>query len=181
MEIFALICLGFSCWVVIQLIVDSMKNGITPMPSPCSVKKMLSQRLSPDFTGEIVDLGCGIGTMVFFFSSYTKAKVVGYESARLPYIIAIIRRKISRKKNIHILFASIDHADLRQADIIYCYLYPGAMEKLKNLMNEKAKPGAWVISYSFAFSGVMPSHIEEVGTIAPAKIYSYRLPLRITR
>lgn len=50
-------------------------------------------------------------------------------------------------------------ADLRQADVIFCYLFPHIMAQLEPKFKTELKPGAKVISYAFQLPNIRPAKV----------------------
>ena len=120
----------------------------------------LHQSYPPDFSGTIVDLGSGFGTMVRALKKHApKATVIGIEKAFIPYIISKI-----------LLTPHIRYGDFTssfpQGDLFYAYLYPGGMDKLPRDIP--------LISLAFAQRQRKPEKVLEVGVLQPTKIYVYK-------
>jgi predicted RNA methylase len=123
----------------------------------------------------VFDLGCGDGRLLFLAENKAKIRCVGYEVAPLIYLFALVRKLIARSK-VKIKFKSFFRADLRKADVIFCYLFPGVMTKLEKKIRKECKKGTRIISNTFHMPGMKPVRVIEKN---PAKglptIYLYRL------
>lgn len=64
--------------------------------------------------------------------------------------------------------------DLGDADVIFCYLMPKAMERLKKKFERELKPGARVISRAFPIHGWEPVEVFHFSKRSP-KVYLYRI------
>lgn len=106
------------------------------------------------------DLGCGDARLL---SAAAKkgAKAIGFEISLLPYLISKFRPGIQVK------YQNFWHANLSNADIIYFFLMPKALPKLKQKLEQELKPGTRVISYIFQIPGWKPIKIDN------NKIYLY--------
>ena len=69
--------------------------------------------------------------------------------------------------------------DLADAGLVVCYLYPGAMEKLKVKFERELKPGCWVITHTFAVPGWKAEAVYPVDDLYRTQIYVYRIPKRL--
>ncbi len=79
---------------------------------------------------KVVDLGSGSGTVLFFLQQhFPKLHLSGYELAILPYLWSIVKNAI-RGKKVSIHYQNFLHADLKQYDILFCYLMPEAVKKV---------------------------------------------------
>lgn len=124
--------------------------------------------------GMIYELGSGWGGMAALLSKkYTNYQVKGYEISWVPFLFSKIcgcmhSRVFFKCKN----FFTISHQD---ATLIYCYLYPGAMSKLKEKWEKELFPGTWVISYTFAIPGWNPDFIYQADDLYRSNIYMYQV------
>ncbi len=119
----------------------------------------------------IYELGCGnAGFLQLISKKYPNTKLFGYEYSFLPWLIANIQLKIHGIKNLQILRKNIFQIDLSNANIIYCYLNPASMEKLKNKFNKKCQPNTQIISNKFQIQNWIP---QKVISIKNEKIYFY--------
>lgn len=117
------------------------------------------------FQGKIYDLGSGFGTLAYFCArQFPQAQVYGFEISPIPYLLSKI---IFRRKNLHFIKKNFYHEDLRQADIVLCYLFPGGMKKLEEL------PWKRLISNTFAFSTHSPLSTITLRDLHQSKIYLY--------
>lgn len=138
-------------------------------------KKDLSRVIaaSRGFQGSIiVDLGCGDGTVMRAFAArYPSAQVHGYELS-LPLFIAgsFINLFTSFRKNCHISYGNAYAIPLSSVDLVYCFLLPHAMQKLKEKFERELRPGTLVITYSFPLPGWQGEEMREQGELP---IYRY--------
>ncbi len=123
-------------------------------------------------TGEVFyDLGCGDGRLVGV-ASRAGAKASGFDISLLPYLLA--RLRLAREKgNPKIIFKNFFKQDLSKADIVYLFLTPPVMTKVKDKLVAGLKKGTRVISYAFAIPGLE----LVVKDTAPGRpnIYLYRI------
>ena len=67
------------------------------------------------------------------------------------------------------------HADLSEADLVFCYLYPDVLKKLSRKLHEELQPGATVISFNFPIPGFTPRRIlRPAGALHGDPIFVYR-------
>lgn len=99
----------------------------------------------------IYDLGSGDGRIVCAIANNSKARVVGYEISFMPYLWSKMKILFSRcSKRVEIRYGDFLKKDLSQANTIFCFLTPMAMEKLAPKFRKELKPGTKIISYSFS-------------------------------
>ena len=63
--------------------------------------------------------------------------------------------------------------DLSHADIIFCFLTPPTMLKLRDKFEKELKPGTKIISYAFHIEGWQPKKIIQNGY--PGKVFLYKI------
>ncbi|MFH1171289.1 MAG: class I SAM-dependent methyltransferase [bacterium] len=128
--------------------------------------------------GELLyDLGCGDGRVLMIAAKEYGARAVGFEISLLPYLAAKARTIFHpSRRNIQIRFEDFYHTSLSQADVVFCFLTPSAMKRLKTKFVQELHPGARVASSTFSFDG-LPGAVRvkpEEKTIA---VHLYRHPL----
>ncbi len=167
--LFFILCFG----VALSIVVWSIRNGIAPMPTSPKAKLAWLKALPPQVSGSIYELGSGWGTLILPLAyRYPLATVTGFETSPAPYLFS--RMACKGAKNVQLLRRNFFHADLSDAGLIICYLYPGAMRRLKDKFEKELKAGTWVISNTFAIPGWEPLQQIEVGDIYRTRIYVYR-------
>lgn len=103
-------------------------------------------KLNPD--DRIVDLGCGNGRVLRMFEKQGVKNLTGYEVNFLAYLLAKFKNKIS-KSQAKIYFKNFKNVDLSEYNVIFCYLFPGCINSLKEKFNRELKLGAKIISCAF--------------------------------
>lgn len=123
-----------------------------------------------------VDLGAGDGYLVLE-AARRGANAIGYELSPIMWAIAWIRaktrgwRKGSERQNprVSIRFANFYKQDISNATIVFAFLMPQNMPRLKAYLAAQSLPRAkYLLSYSFPLPGVAPKStvtVPERGTI----------------
>lgn len=169
--VFLAIALG----VLVSIVIWTVRNGISPMPTSPIATRCLLEALPEGIEGTIIEVGSGWGTLLFSLAEkLPKCKVVGYENSPIPYFFSKLRHFVFPWKNIEIHRADFFQESLNDANLVVCYLYPGAMAKLKRKFEKELKPSAWVISNTFAVPGWEPHRTVLVNDLFNTKIYIYR-------
>ena len=79
----------------------------------------------------------------------------------LPWLYGLCRQWWLRTKVVTHCRNSFT-ADLRDADIIFLYLFPKEMDKLAKKFDEELRPATRIVSHSFTFKDREPIEVIEV-------------------
>jgi SAM-dependent methyltransferase len=109
----------------------------------------------------LVDIGCGDGRVLRQVGRRYGVRTVGYELNLLAYIKA--KFLCFGRKNIQIKLRNFWTADLSDADVVFCYLFPDVMRDLAAKLKSDLKPGAVVVSCNFDLPGFIPERILRPG------------------
>lgn len=127
--------------------------GVPYVPSESAVvAKMIA--ISELKSGDTVfDLGCGDGRLLFAAEKKAKIKAVGYEVAPAVFLLARLLSTLAKSKaEIH--FKSLFSANLKSANLIFCYLMPAALAKLSAKIRRECKKGTRIVSNTFSVPGL---------------------------
>ena len=97
----------------------------------------------------IYEPGCGDARFLTSISKKANIKTIGFEYSPLVWIYAKIRDFCKRGKNVEILYKDYFKHDFKDADIIFCFLLPKRLDKLKDKLKKECKKGTLVISHGF--------------------------------
>ena len=167
------------CLIVAALIVGySVRTGISPMPSSRSVRAAIVDLIPESGELTVVDLGSGWGTLLLAIALRRRnCRVVGYELSPIPFLISRIRCRIVGAQRLVVTRADFMNEPLDDADVVVCYLYPGAMDRLADKFRSQMKPGTMVISSTFAVPHWRPVATRTVSDwFGGTNIYVYRIP-----
>ncbi|ADI39096.1 putative uncharacterized protein [Waddlia chondrophila 2032/99] len=161
-------------FILSLVVVWTMKNGISPMPSSSKATNAIVFLL-PEIEGTVYELGSGWGHLLFpLCERYPNNPVIGIESSPIPYLFSKILSLFLKKPNLILLRKNFFNHSLADASLIVCYLYPGAMEKLRDKFQKELHPGTTVISNTFAIPGWIPMKTYVLDDLYRTKIYLYR-------
>jgi len=102
----------------------------------------------------LVDLGCGDGRVLRSARRRYSVSAIGYELNLMAYATA--RLHCWGMKGVEIKWRNFWKADLSNADIIFCYLFPDVLQDLCVKLAAELKPGAVVVSCNFALPQWQP-------------------------
>jgi hypothetical protein len=167
--LFILLFLGF-----VSIVYWSYKNGISPMPTSSKVKRTIFKALPTEVSGPIYELGSGWGTLAFPLAAhYPSHPIEAYESSPIPYFFSKARWFLKRHPNLHLHKKDFFTVSLKDASLIVCYLYPGAMRRLKDKFEQELPSNCLVITNTFSIPGWNPIAILESSDIYHTKVYVY--------
>lgn len=151
-------------WVLVFLIIlvptlRALVNGAPFVPTPLARAKKVAALAKIKPGEKVYDIGCGDGRMVYFAANEFGADATGLELSPLVYVLARIRKLFWRSKA-KILFRDFHFYNLKDADVILCYLMPETLAKLQSKLEKELKKGARVVSYAFQIGNWKETHHE---------------------
>jgi trans-aconitate methyltransferase len=162
---------------LVSIVIWSIRNGISPMPSSRKARRCILLSVPKDIQGKIVDLGSGWGTLAIpLAQQLPHCQIVGYESSPIPFFVSECRRQLLQIENLYFYRKDFFEVTLNDAALVVCYLYPEAMRKLKIKFLRELKPETWIISNTFAIPGWEPMSIYQLSDLYRTNIYVYRVP-----
>jgi ribosomal protein L11 methylase PrmA len=123
--------------------------------------------------GETVyDLGSGDGRALVIAAREFRARAVGVEIEPIHCAAAWLWALLNGvSQHVSILRGDLLQADLRDADVVFLYLTPAFVERVRPHLESQLRPGARVVSLSFDFEGWQPTDID-IGHL----IFLYQMP-----
>lgn len=108
----------------------------------------------------VYELGSGDGEFLLHIAKEFGARCIGIEIDPLRYWISVIRQKVYRLSG-NILFVRRNFHDvsLSDATVIFVYLVPNALKRLKPKLLKELAPGTRIISYRYFMD--FPLHAED--------------------
>lgn len=161
--------------IAASIVYYSSKNGITPAPTLNIGKQGLLGLLDrKKINGNIYELGSGWGTLAFALAKqYAHCNVIGYENSIVPCLFSKIYHQFQGLRNLKLVRKDFYTTSLNDADLVVCYLYTGAMVKLRTKFESELKKGAIVVSHTFAVPYWKPVEEIVLDDIYHTKVYLY--------
>jgi|SRR3989339_1075842 len=146
MMVFLLYIAGF----IFAVVLISTLIGIPCLPTHrAQARKMIE--LAAIKPGDMIfDLGAGHGRLLFL-AAEAGATAIGYELNPILVLYVRLRAFLYKQKNVQIYCQSLFTADVKNADTVFCFLFPKYMAKLEEKIFSEMKPGAKIIAYVFPF------------------------------
>ncbi|HOB54214.1 MAG TPA: class I SAM-dependent methyltransferase [Acidobacteriota bacterium] len=163
---------------VLSVVYHTLKTGISPLPSSRRAREVMLSEIPNGFSGRIVEAGSGWGSLaVPMARRFPEAAVIGYELSSVPLFCSRLRR-LGRCANLRLRRADFLAVSLADADLVVCYLFPGAMRALDAKLRRELRPGARVISNTFALPGWTPVRTHRLPDIFATPIYIYEFTVQ---
>ncbi len=118
------------------------------------------------------DLGAGTGQALVIADKQFGAHAIGSEISLLPYLIAKLRIFFMRSKA-HVTFENLFTQDVRDADVVFCFLAERVLGRVADKLKRELKPGARVVSYAFTLPGMTPD--AAIPVHGAWNLYLYRI------
>jgi len=160
--------------IALSIVLGTLRSGISPMMSSskaCQTMLNLSERAE---SGTLVDLGSGWGTLVIATArKYPEQQVIGYELSWFPWLFSIIRKYSLGLGNLTIYRSNFKHADLNNASVLFCYLFPAGMSALGEKLERELSTKTIIVSNTFALPSCLPIEIITLNDFYQTPIYLY--------
>lgn len=167
---------------VLSIVYSSWRNGISPMPSPAPVRQAVTAEIRrlPKQEGIVVEAGSGWGTMALQIArNHPGWSIIGIENAIIPLWVSQAAGRLTamlgkgNRSKVAFMRGDLYRYRYDRADVVVCYLYPGAMKRLGPTFKEQLAPGARVISVCFALPGWEPERVVTCRDLYRTKVYIY--------
>ena len=170
----ALTSLGTAFGLAALVAVYALVTGVGPVPTSARARRALMDLMPEELDGPILELGAGWGTLaVALARRFPNAPVIAVECSPVPWAMLLMRVWLTGLPNLHVQRGNFFQVSLEQAALAVCYLYPGAMTRLRPKFEAELRPGALVVSNAFAVPGWRPDVMKIVNGLFPGRIYLY--------
>lgn len=125
--------------------------------------------------GRVLDLGSGLGGVVRALSR-AGVRAEGVEASPLLWLVSAFWSRLTASGAIH--RADLWQVSLAQVDMVYAFLSPVPMPALWQKVCAEMRPGAVLVSNSFAVPDVDPDEVWELADGRQTRLYIYVIPPR---
>lgn len=175
---------------VVWIVLVSWSNGISPMPASKAVRLAVAAEVNRiSGYGNIIEAGSGWGTLGLDVIRHCPGKrLTGFENSSIPLwfsqLLTVLLTHFlqpaagagreSLRNRVYFKRGNMYKCTYDDADIVLCYLFPGAMERLAEKFRQELPRGATVISVCFALPGRQPIRTVTCKDRLRTKVYVYR-------
>jgi hypothetical protein len=156
-----LLIVFFALRVIFGLLVFMFKKDKSAMYVPSFNRhiRLMKEHLKLFPWKKMVDLWCGDGKAMRFFSRTFNLQCDGYEIQYFPHLYWKILNKLLWYPDLRLLKNDFLLADIHGYDYIYVYLLPQQMAEIESRIFKSMKDDAIIISNSFQFAIHKPFEI----------------------
>ena len=121
----------------------------------------------------VYDLGCGDGRTLIIAAKEFGARGVGIEIDPLRFFISsMLLHSNGLSDRVKIIKGNFYDVNISKASVVFVYLVPRVLEKLKPKFLKELKPGTLLVSYRYKISLPLSSYDKK------NDIYLYKIPVR---
>jgi precorrin-6B methylase 2 len=173
-ETFAALVLVGAIAALVSIVVQSLRLGISPMPSSRKAREAVLRLVPLDTTGLVFELGAGWGGLAVALARQVPgARVIACEGSPVPFAVMWLRARLLRVPNLELRFGDFATCSLHEASVVVCYLWPGAMKQLEQRFLTELRVGARIVSNTFALRGWHPETTMVLDDVYRTHIYLY--------
>ncbi|MDH5481058.1 MAG: class I SAM-dependent methyltransferase [Nitrosomonas sp.] len=174
MGLLELILLVFVLLTAFSIVWGTLQTGISPMMSSGKACQAMLSSIEWPVNGPLIDLGSGWGTLVIAAArKYPHQQVIGYELSWFPWLVSIIRKYSLRLDNLTLYRKDFMNAEISDAAVLFCYLFPGGMVALDKKLNRELLKETLIVSNTFALPSCQPKKVIRLKDIYQTPIYVY--------
>lgn len=149
--------------------------GVPYVPTPPHIVQAMLDLI--EWRGEetVYDLGAGDGRFLLAAKDRCPGiRAIGCEA--VPTVWALARVRIFlRGGGIRMRLCRMQRIDVRDADIVLLYLFPGLMQELAAKFDRELRPGTIVIAHTFGFADRVPERTLRVPRLGgEVDVFLYR-------
>lgn len=98
----------------------------------------------------VYELGSGDGEFILTVSrEFHAKKSIGIEIDPTRYLVSIIKKQISKVKNVEFVRKDFKDVDLSSATVVYLYLVPAVIKKILPKLKKELKKGTRIVSLKY--------------------------------
>jgi len=130
---------------------------------PTSMKKTRKMLAMAEIKQDelVYDLGCGDGRIIVAAARRFGARAVGVEIEPFRFIwCQLLITVLGLRKRVRVVRRDLFSEDLRDADVVFCYLLQRTNDRLEHKLVRELRPGARIVSNTFHFPTLSYTRID---------------------
>lgn len=143
-------------FVITSAFLGFLLTRVPFVPTYASDVEFFVKKLGISTKDTFYDLGSGDGKVVFLVEKLSGAKAKGFELTWWTHWLARAK-KIFKKSRAQFVNRNFFKQDWSEATVIYGYLYPPLMGRVKEKFLTECKPGSIAVIRDFPFPGLEPT------------------------
>ncbi|MFK0572705.1 hypothetical protein [Endozoicomonas sp.] len=148
----------------------TIRLGIGPTPTSGKVRNRIRSCLPEEVSGAIIELGCGWGQLIpLLQEKYPEQRIQAWERSPLPALFTHWFCGIEVKRR------DFFEADVKEAGLIICYLFPGAMARIEKEIIPRLPAGCWILTHTFSLPGRVPVKTMKADDLYRTPVYLYQI------
>lgn len=177
--------LALALGAALSIVWCSLRLGITPTPSAKPAQQAILQLLAqekpqhpaPDQPEILYELGAGWGSLAFpIAQAYPGWEIRALEASPVPWLWMKLRYWLTPHPKLHIHRRNFFDTSLDDASFVVCYLYTGAMKRLRHKFEQECTPGTLVLTHTFSIPGWEAERVITLKDLYRSRVYLYRVP-----
>jgi len=173
LEIAILLIIIAYCAFFVHQFINIFFKGYAPFISTDkeTIRKII-QNLDVKEDLTLYELGCGQARFLQITEKiFPRAELIGIENLMIIFLINRLKLRLVNSR-IKLLLNDFFQINLKEADLIYCYLNNATMQRLGEKFKQECKRGTQIISRSFP---IPQFQAEKVVRIKNKNIYFYKI------
>lgn len=171
---------GLLSLILLAVAVGEIYNFKTGVPTVSSfpsarrkIVETIKQHAPPGAV--IMDLGSGTGRLSWAIArALPQAEVIGIEISFFPWLISVLRQKLTGTRNLRYRRADFWSYDCATVDVMVTYLTENIIERVGDKLRDEMKVGALIVANDTALRGDwQPVEVIDTGFLH-LKLYLYR-------
>lgn len=148
----------------------SFAYGAGYEPTSARVADRMIRLANPSATDLVIDLGAGTGELALRVARDRGSRVRAVEIDRLRAVILSLRQRWGNDRDrVTIVRGNLFDEDLTRANVVFAFLWPATMARLRPKLERELRPGARFVTHYHPIPGWVP-----YATSGP--VYAYRAP-----
>ncbi len=155
---------------IVYFFFGSFAHGAGYEPTSARVAEEMIRLANPSSADLVIDLGAGTGEIGLRVARERGSRVRAVEIDPLrAAILSARRRSESDRQRVTIVRGDLFDEDLAEADVVFAFLWPSTMARLRPKLERELRSGARFVTHYHPIPGWVP-----YATAGP--VYAYRAP-----